>query len=151
ALDFGSVGDGAPGIDGTVESAPSYAADPQGCVFVLTNASDNGAGAFAGLVNRAARRLSEDYDYGDTPAFPFGKQNSVILVSGNQPSGVSGGDFNADNAFDLCVSNALSGTVTVFNSGMIPSVQPTAAPASPLVQSYPNTSTTFLPVGGTPN
>lgn len=153
ATDAGSVGDGLAGIDSDgdladdVLSAPDRSADPIGSVFVLVNDAFSGAGA---TVLRNARRQDEDYDFGSTPPFPFGKQNGLILQSGNLPSGVAGGDFNADNVFDICASNNLSGTVTVFNSGTISAVQKTAAPASPTVSSYPDELRTFLPVGGAP-
>jgi hypothetical protein len=154
ANDNGSVGDGVAGIDSDgdavddVLSAPDRTADPVGSVFVLLN--DTTSASFQGTILRNARRQDEDYDFGSTPPFPFGKQNGLILPSGNLPSGLSGGDFNGDNVFDICSSNNLSGTVTIFNSGDIAAVQPTAAPTSPLVSSYPNVETTFLPVGGSP-
>ena len=83
-----------------------------GSVFVLLN--DTTSASFQGTILRNARRQDEDYDFGSTPPFPFGKQNGLILQSGNLPSGLSGGDFNGDNVFDIVSSNNLSGTAVSY-------------------------------------
>lgn len=156
ATDYGSAGGGVatPLNLATTPASPIPAGE--GATFVLINDSTS-----IGKIRRNARRLTDDYNYTNIPSGTISIQDGLILRSGNIPDATAIGDFNGDNRNDIVTANYASGTVAVYQSGL---VNPSsgagnttvdfgsgAVPTSPQINSFPNTNTTFVTTGGAPN